>query len=316
MQIEPQQLFGGKLKLRQLVVLTTVADRGSFVAAAESLYTTQPAVTRTVRELEELVGAELFVRRPRGVTATAFGEILIDHARSILGSLRRASEQIQEVRRTGTRPLRVGTNLAGAYSLLPRAIVAVKKDHPHTSISVIEGGAEQLSTSLRRSEIDLVVGRLDASLHHGALHHIRLYDEAVRLVVRCGHPALDTPHLPLADLLRYPWILPLPPARLRNELDEVFALEGLDLPSDIIECSTILTLRSILLETDAIAPLPTLIGLRDELLDMLPTPLDTIPRAIGVTLPADRSVSSNARLLVEALRATATVIAMELRGVG
>jgi DNA-binding transcriptional LysR family regulator len=259
------------------------------------------------------VGAELFVRRPRGVTATAFGEILIDHARSVLGSLRRASEQIQEVRRTGARPLRVGTNLAGAYALLPRAIVAVKRERPHASISVIEGGAEQLNTSLARSEVDLVVGRLDAGVHRGALHHIRLYDEAVRLVVRRGHPALDTPDLPLAELLRYPWILPLRPTQLRTELDEVFALQGVDLPTDVIECSTILTLRSILLETDAIAPLPTLIGLRDELLDMLPTPLDTVPRAIGVTLPADRSVSGSARLLVDALRSTATQIADELR---
>ncbi len=136
--MQTQQLFGGKLKLRHLVLLTTIADEGSFVAAAENLYVSQPAVTRSVRELEDLVGAELFVRGPRGVTPTPAGEILIEQARSALGNLCRASEQIEEVLQGGARPLRVGTNLAGAYALLPRAVVALKRTHPDITVSVVE----------------------------------------------------------------------------------------------------------------------------------------------------------------------------------
>ena len=93
----------------------------------------------------------------------------------------------------------------------------------------------------------------------------------------------------------------------------MFADEDLRLPHDITECSTLLTTREIVLETDAIAPLPMLIGVRDELLDMLPLHLDTVPRAIGITLPADRSVSREARLLVDALTETAGLLASELR---
>ncbi len=92
----------------------------------------------------------------------------------------------------------------------------------------------------------------------------------------------------------------------------MFAREGLGPPRDITECSTLLTTRAMLLETEAIAPLPMLIGVRDELLEMLPLRLDTVPRAIGVTLPADRSVSREARLLVDTLSATAAIIATEL----
>lgn len=312
--METQQLFGGRLKLRHLVLLVTIADEGSFVKAAEALYVSQPAVTRSVRELEELVGADLFVRGPRGVLPTPAGEILIDRARSALGSLRRASEQIEEVRHGGLRPLRVGTNLAGAYALLPQAVVALKKAHPEISISVVEGTAEVLATSLQRSEIDLLVGRLDPGTYRGALHHIRLYDEAVRAVVRRGHPALSAPPR-LADLVAYPWILPLQPSTLRAELDETFAAAGLSSPRDITECSTLLTSREILLQTDAVAPLPMLIGVRDDLLDMLPLQLNTVPRAIGITLPADRSVSREARLLVDALTETARLLAAELRSV-
>lgn len=131
-------------------------------------------------------------------------------------------------------------------------------------------------------------------------------------MVRRGHPALSaTPQL--ADLLSYPWILPLQPSTLRTELDEMFATAGLKAPRDITECSTLLTSREIVLQTDSIAPLPMLIGVRDDLLDMLPLHLDTVPRAIGITLPADRSVSREARVLVDALTETARLLAAELR---
>lgn len=311
--VDTQHLFGGRLKLRHLVLLVTIAEEGSFVRAAETLYVSQPAVTRSVRELEDLVGTALFVRGPRGVLPTLAGEILIERARSALGSLRRASEQIEEVRQGGVQPLRVGTNLAGAYALLPKAVVALKQAHPEIALSVVEGTAEVLTTSLQRSEVDLLVGRLDPGTYRGALHHIRLYDEAVRPVVRRDHPALDASPQRLGDLLSYPWILPLQPSTLRAELDDMFAGEGLKLPRDITECSTLLTTREIVLETDAIAPLPMLIGVRDELLSMLPLRLDTVPREIGITLPADRSVSREARLLVDALTQTAVLLGEELR---
>ena len=211
------------------------------------------------------------------------------------------------------RPLWVGTNLAGAYALLPSAVVTLKEAHPEIALSVVEGTAEVLTTSLQRSEVDLLVGRLDPGTDRGALHHLRLYDEPLRAVVRRDHPALTAAPQGLGDLLSYPWILPLQPSTLRAELDDMFAREGLALPRDINECSTLLTTREIVLGTDAIAPLPMLIGVRDDLLDMLPLHLDTVPRAIGITLPADRSVSREARLLVDALTETARQLAAELR---
>lgn len=310
--MQTTEVFGGRLRLRHLVLLSTIAEQGSFVSAADALYISQPAVTRSVRELEELVGVELFVRHPRGVSLTSYGEILLDHARSALGNLRRASQQIDDHRRGEVRPLGVGTNLAGAYALLPHAIVALKREHEDVAVSVVEGTAEELNTSLLRSEIDLFVGRLDPHTYRGALHHMRLYDEPVRLVVRQGHPALDAPADALSALLAYPWILPLHPSQLHEEIRELFTNQGLPLPKDVIECSTLLTVRTILLETDAIAPLPMLIGLRDELLQMLPTRLPTVPRAIGVTLPAERSVSIHTRRLIDALRTIADMISAEL----
>ena len=309
--MNPQRMFDGRLKIRHLILLTTLADEGSMVRAAEVLRVTQPAITRAVREAEDVLSATLFERKPRGMAPTEFGEIFLESARTALNSLRAAAESIDEMQRVGVRPVRVGTNLAGAYSLLPQALVALKRDHPKLSVSVIEELPEDLATCLARDEIDLVVGRLDPQGYSTATHSIRLYDEPVRAVVRRGHPAADLENPDIRDLLDYPWILPARPTQLRHELDELFAREGLGLPQNIIECSTILTLRPILISTDAIAPLPMLIGARDEHLTLLLTSLATVPRSIGITMPSDRSLSASARSLIDVLISTARTIARD-----
>lgn len=116
---------------------------------------------------------------------------------------------------------------------------------------------------------------------------------------------LGTPTNGIEDLMDLPWILPGRNTQLRQEIDELFDRRGLPLPANIIECSTILTLKTVLVETDAVAPLPMLIGARDPLLDVLPLALDTVPREIGITTLADRPPSDSTRLLIKEIVAVA-----------
>ncbi|MGW0450231.1 LysR family transcriptional regulator, partial [Streptosporangium sandarakinum] len=90
----PLDLLSGRLKLRHLVLVTTIAEQGSVLRAAERLHLAQPAVTRGLREVEHILGVELFTRGPRGVTPTLFGEAFIDHARAVQAELRRAGDRI------------------------------------------------------------------------------------------------------------------------------------------------------------------------------------------------------------------------------
>lgn len=310
--MDQERLLDGRLKVRHLVLITTIAESGTLVAAAEALHVTQPVVTRGLREAEAIVGVDLFVRGPRGVNPTRYGEILLDHAYAAMGHLRSAANRIDELHRVGIEPVRVGTNLAGAYSLLPHALVRLKAEYPSLTVTVVEGMPEELGERLVRGEVDLVVGRLQPPTTRERLRHVRLYDEPVRVVVRTGHPALAATRVPLERLLDYPWILPGRPTQLRDELDELFARRGLLMPSNIIECSTILTLRSILLHTDAIAPLPMLIGAGDDQLSMLDTSLDTVPREIGISTLASTPPSPSARILIKKLIHVAKEISTHL----
>ena len=104
----------------------------------------------------------------------------------------------------------------------------------------------------------------------------------------------------LAELIAYPWIFPVAQTALRAELEAVFFHEGLPLPPDRVECTSMLTLRTLLISTDVIAALPMFIAVDDRELRILPTPLSSIRRSVRVTVPKDRAPSipaSNTKFL-------------------
>lgn len=300
--MDPDRLLDGRLKLRHLILVTTVARAGTLIRAAEILHVTQPVVTRSLQETESILGVELFARGPRGVTATPAGEILIEHAYQVLGSLRAMGGRLRALETDALDPVRVGTNLAGAHALLPRAIVRLKLDHPDLTVSVIEASGEELLAGLRHNEIDLVVGRLhDDEVGGVPLRNIRLYEEPVRLVVRAGHPATRASR-EIQDLMDYPWVLP-GDGLLRTELIGLFRARGLSPPRNLVECSTILTVDAIVRQSDAVAPLPLLLGASAPDLVVLDTAMETVPDAIGVTLLRGRDPSGGTRSLLRYLRA-------------
>jgi DNA-binding transcriptional LysR family regulator len=303
--MDPPRLLDGRLKLRHLVLIDALAERGTVVGAAERLHVTQPVVTRALHELEDILGVRLFERGARGITPTIFGLAFIDHARSVLAELERAGRHVAELADADRGTVTVGTHLAGSNLLLPRAIAALKRDHPLVTVVVHEATPDVLLTDLLSGRVDLIVGRLTPRPGDARVEQVALHEEPIRLVTRVGHPALDLPDPRLAELLAYPWIVPVTETVLRHELEAILLREELPLPDDRIECTSILTLRQLLLDTDVIAVLPMLIAEEDERLAMLPTLLEPLRRTVGVTLPAGRSLSPSAEALLDRLHVVA-----------
>jgi DNA-binding transcriptional LysR family regulator len=303
--MDAPRLLDGRLKLRHLVLMDALADRGSVVGAAERLHVTQPVVTRALQELEEILGVRLFERGGRGITPTIFGEAFTDHARSVLAELRRAGRHVAELADADRGTVTVGTHLAGSNLLLPRAIARLKRDHPYLTVIVEEATPDVLLADLASGRIDLMVGRLTPRPGDARVSQVALHDEPIRLVARVGHPAHALHEPALGDLLGFPWVLPVPETALRHELEAIFLRDDLPLPADRVECTSILTLRHLLVETDVIAALPLLIAADDDRLAVLPTPLEPLRRTVGVTLPADRSLSPSSAALLDRLRAVA-----------
>lgn len=286
-------LLDGRLKFRHLTLLIAVYDHGSVVRAAESLHLTQPAATRTLRELEAVAELPLFVRVPRGMRPTVYGEALVGHARAVVAEIRRAKEHLTGLREGQDGTVTVGTLLAGANVLLPRAVARLKKERPRLTVVVREGTLDVLHPALLGGELDLIVGRVGPAPGGEALRQRMLYREPIRLAVRAGHPLLaEGPAsgiVALTDALAHPWILPVEQTALRQELGTLFLDRGLPLPADRVECTSILTMRALLLQTDMVALLPELVLRDDEHLAALPVELPSVGRTVGVTEAAHRT---------------------------
>jgi DNA-binding transcriptional LysR family regulator len=200
--------------------------------------------------------------------------------------------------------------------LLPRAIAALKRDRPGITVIVQEATFDALVPRLLDGEIDLVLGRLNPIGDAPGLRQIGLYSEPVRLVARAGHPARTRPDLRLADLLGHPWVLPLQRTALRQELEQVFRDHGLPLPANLVECTSILTVRTLVHDTDTIAALPELVARAGGGIAPLPVSLDPVRRPVGVTLPALRPPTPSARLMLDHLQEQAAELSEQIAAGG
>ena len=214
----------GRLKLRQLRLLTAVAEAGTVLKGSQVLNIAQPAATKSIKELEDALGVQLFERSSRGVTPTDFGHVMIKHAKLILTQLRHASEEMQSLDEGLSGRVYVGTLLAASPSLLPRALAVLRVRRPGIAVTVTEGTIDRLMPSLRTGDIDVVLGRLSEYREREGLEQELLYLDSISIVVRADHPLTKRRDLKLDDLVDQAWIMPPPQTSLRRQLD--FAFRG------------------------------------------------------------------------------------------
>ncbi len=298
------RLLDGRLKLRHLVLVDSLTRQGSVVGAAAALHITQPVATRSLHDLEAILGVELYERGPRGITPTIFGEAFTTHARAILAQLDQAGRHVVELAEADRGTVVAGTHLAGSNVLLPRAIALLKAERPKLTVIVREGSPDMLLVELEAGRIDLVIGRLTAP-SDGLVVRDTLYEEPVEVIVRADHPLSANRSVTIDDLAGLPWILPGTDTALRRELEEFFVRSGIELPQNRVEATSYLTVRQLLLETDMMAVLPSSIARGDQRLVALPVSLEPIGHSVGITVPANRTLGPSASELVSCLRRVA-----------
>lgn len=306
----------GRLKLRQLRLLTAVAEAGTVLKGSQVLNIAQPAATKSIKELEDALGVQLFERSSRGVTPTDFGHVMIKHAKLILTQLRHASEEMQSLDEGLSGRVYVGTLLAASPSLLPRALAVLLARRPGIAVTVTEGTIDRLMPSLRTGDIDVVLGRLSEYREREGLQQELLYLDSISIVVRSGHSLTKRQDLKLADLIGQAWIMPPPQTSLRRQLDFAFRREGLEPPVDVIESVSILTNHALLVETDMIAAMPHQVASVQAGLVILPITVDAASSRIGATTRANVGLSAAVEYFMNIVREISAEIREELDSVG
>ena len=307
--VTPERLLDGRLKLRHLVLATTIADAGSLARAAEHLRITQPVVTRGLQDLESVLGVPLFERSAQGVAPTVYGTAFIEHARGVIAQIRQAGRTLSDLAAADAGTVTVGTHLAGSNVLLPLAIARIKAAHPGVTVVVRESTPDRLQSMLLVGDVDLTVGRLTPA--DPRIEQVRLYVEPIVLVVRADHPVLTGRVPTFTTLAALPWIVPVAGTALRREMEQLFSAQGLPWPVNRVECTSALTLRRLILDGDCVAALPELVALHDDDLAIV-TPVDVdlarLTRPVGVSTVRDRWTPPAVAAFLEDLSAVAAEI--------
>lgn len=298
------RLLDGRLKLRHLVFVDVLTRQGSVTSAAAVLHITQPVATRTLRDLEAILGVSLYERGPRGVTPTIFGETFTQYARVILSQLSQASRHVVELAAADCGNVIVGCDPAGSGVLLLEALARLKAQRPGLTVVMQEGSAEALSVELTAGRIDVMVGRLGSQTSRGEVA-TALYGESLAVFTRVGHPLVAAGVSALADVVGYGWIIPGEPTALRGEAEQLFAHHEMGLPGNRMEVSSFLSAHQLLLDTDLVAVLPATIGRGQPGLAALAVGSAPVSYRIGITTAAGRSLSPGAAALIDTLQTIA-----------
>ena len=177
------------MELTQLESFLRVAEAGSVSRAADTLYLTQPGVTKQIRALERELGVVLFDRTRRGMQLTPSGHALLDYARRSLGLLEECREVLQDLECGATGRLVLGAGVTTSIFHLPRWLRAFQGEHPGVDVVVRTGRSREVAALVLDREIDL--GLITSPSRHPDIVEVELYDEEIVLVTPCRHPLAD-----------------------------------------------------------------------------------------------------------------------------
>lgn len=302
-----------RLRLQQIAVFQKVVEAGSILAASRELAMTQPAVSKSMRELEQQLGGVLFARGKRGVALTEFGSLFERYARTMLAEVRHLAEDLNDWQSGTAGHVVVGTLITASASLLPEAISRLRQAAPDVVVTVRVGSNSILFPALARGELDVVVGFLPADtpavLQHedvqARLLHVPLHDEGMRVVVARDHALARRRKISLAELHGLEWIVPTPDSVAYPTVRSFFAREGLEMPARRVESVSILTNLELLTRRPMVALMPQSAARRfaqSGLVALLPLQSEEPFGTVGYTLRGGRAPSTTTQRLLAALK--------------
>jgi LysR family pca operon transcriptional activator len=300
-----------RLRLPLLRAVDAVDAHGSLLKASVVLGVTQPALTKSLRELEDMVQLRLFDRHSRGVRTTEAGLVFVRTARRILAELRRLDEELDQLSSPGGGTVALGALPVAAAGVLPGALARLKTTDPDIKVRLQQGRTEDLLPLLASGEIDLIVGRLYAPAVPDAFAREAIWTEPISILARTEHPIFSEEGVMADALRRYELVLPTVSQRVGQEIEHLLALLGLQ-PTTSLRSSSYGFIREMLHATDLIAVMPRLMMVGDLLrgtLKVVPLPIPAPDRPAGLILPRDRAVPPAGRAFIACLRAYVSEIA-------
>jgi DNA-binding transcriptional LysR family regulator len=297
----------------QMRAFLAVADAGSYAAAALRTGLSQPTLHRAIADLSLILRRTLVERRGRGIALTETGRRTARAFRLARAELDAGLGEAMDDPQTGTQRITVGAMPVSRARVLPAALARFHAQHPDVEVIVVEGSHGELVEPLRDGSVDLMIGALRDPSPGPDLTQRPLFPDQAIVLARAGHPLAaltgdgPAPVLPpLADLGRFPWILPSFGAPLRVGFEAIFAAQGITPPQVPIQCGSVMIIREVLMQTDfltLLSPDQVSVELQAGWLASLGEPPGHFARTIGITTRAQWRPSPIQAAFIGALEA-------------
>ena len=271
----------------------------------------QPAASKLLKDLEDMLGVSLFERQPRGMRPNWYGETMIRHARMALASLNEAHDELTALKAGRFGQVSIGAITAPGLTLLPPAVATVKREQPNLCVSLEIETSPVLIERLEQGKLDILVARLFAEHDKSRLRYEALTEEPVSALVRPGHPLLGTTGLTLRDVVGAGWIVPPAGSVLRHRFELMFQEEGLAPPINVIESSALLFITRMLQQSDMLAVLATDVAryyASHGIVSLLPMAMPCHMDAFGIITRTDQLPSPAAKVMMKALKAASLTV--------
>jgi DNA-binding transcriptional LysR family regulator len=229
-----------RLRFRHLQFLDILGKTRNLRLTAEQMHMTQPAATKVLMDIEDMLESRLFDRLPRGMRPNELGLFTLRYAHSALDGHRKFVDEFSTLKQGGHGHLSIGAISGSAAHLLIAAVAELQRLRPLLVLKVLEQSSDQLVVWLAERKIDVMIGRLTDDSQRDQFHYERLAGEGLQITAGVHHP-LRGPNPPgLAELSNWPWILYPTSTALRKVSDDIFSSTGLSLTSGIVETPSFL----------------------------------------------------------------------------
>lgn len=293
-----------RIRHRHLVCFLEAARTRKISAAAEALNISQPATSKTLHELEEILGAKLFERGGRaGLTLTAAGRLFLRYSGASVAALKEGVDSVAQGSRDGEAKITIGVLPTVATSVMPYAIQEFKKTHA-TPLRVITRPNSALLDQLRLGELDLVVGRLGQPKEMAGFSFTHLYSEPLVIVVRPGHPLADEAEIDIRALEKMTALVPTKSGLMRPVIDRFWVAHGIVSLPDYIEVRSPDFCRQYVLSSDAVWLISHGVvahDLESGSLRALHVDTSDTQGSVGFTIRADTTPSPSLRQLMDTI---------------
>jgi DNA-binding transcriptional LysR family regulator len=281
------QTFIRSITSRQLTALNQIVELQSYSAAAKYLDLSQPTLHRSIKDLEHVCEQSLFQRSSSGVEPTWRAKQLRRYGSLFFAELQQGIDEMQEYNGQINGTLRVGSLPLARSEIVPLAVLKLNNEYPEARISIVDGPYSEQFNSLQHGQLDVIVGALRLPLANQDIIQTELLNNQLSIVVKATHPLADRKAISTLELQQLSWVAPAESTPARHVFSQIFISRGVAPPSHVIECSSSVAVRGILLNSERAALLPAMqveVEVKAGLLVVCPIILPDTDREIGLTM--------------------------------